>query len=157
MTKAISPQINWITKKFYELSLDELYRILQLREAVFILEQECTYTDLDNYDQKCLHLLGVIEGNIVAYARIFEPKLIHNEASFGRVLIEKKYRSFGIGHQLVSKLIEEINLKYKTDEIKIEAQAHLQNFYRQHGFISIGNEFLDAGIPHIHMIKQEPF
>ena len=58
-------------KRFDELSIEELYGILQLRSEVFVVEQDCVYQDLDGKDQKALHVIGKKGDDVVAYTRIF--------------------------------------------------------------------------------------
>lgn len=144
--------IKWYNKTFKQLNVDELYRIIQLREEVFILEQACKYTDLDNRDQDAIHLLGALNNTIVSYTRIFPPNS-KGYASFGRVLLDKGMRNQGLGHQLVQEVISIIGMKYGYTPIKISAQAHLTSFYEKHGFKTQGVPYLDAGIPHIDMIR----
>ena len=61
----------FITKKFNELTTHELYDIIQLRSEVFVVEQDCVYQDLDNKDKLAYHILGILNNQIIAYARIF--------------------------------------------------------------------------------------
>ena len=81
-------------KRFNELSTHELYVILQLRSEVFVVEQDCVYQDLDNKDQDAFHVLGVLDNEIVAYARIFKPGDYFLESSIGRIVVKKEFRKF---------------------------------------------------------------
>lgn len=147
-------QPRWVLKSFAELTTEELYQILQKRQDVFILEQNCHYPDLDDKDRQTLHLLGYVENRLIAYARLFPSgMLFENQASFGRVLVVKDSRRLKLGKKLVQEIIRVLEHDLKEKEIKIEAQLYLQKFYEEFGFIAEGKVFLDAGIDHIMMSK----
>ena len=93
--------MEFLVKEFYQLSLDELYRILQLRSEIFVVEQDCVYQDLDFKDQHALHVIGIKKNQIIAYTRIFKPGEYYKEASIGRVVVDEKERKFGYGHDLM--------------------------------------------------------
>lgn len=142
------------TKNFTELSKVELYEILKLRSEVFVIEQNCVYQDIDSKDLEGLHVLGRIDDELIGYARCFAPGIYFEEAAIGRVLISKNYRNKGYAHQLMKKCIAEIDQKYPKANIKISAQQYLIKFYEQHDFHSIGEGYLEDGIPHINMIRK---
>jgi len=145
--------MEFFIKEFYQLSLDELYRILQLRSEIFVVEQDCVYQDLDFKDQKALHVFGKKNNSIIAYTRIFKPGDYFKEASIGRVVVDAKERKFGYGHDLMKASIKAIQEQFNTSEITISAQVYLQKFYETHGFKKVGEEYLEDGIPHIEMLK----
>jgi ElaA protein len=140
-------------KTFSELSLKELYRILQLRSEVFVVEQDCVYQDLDGKDEKALHVLGIKNNQIIAYTRIFKPGDYFKESSIGRVVVAKNERQYKYGYDVMNASINAIKNHYSETKIKISAQAHLKNFYNNLGFHEIGEGYLEDGIPHIAMIK----
>lgn len=140
-------------KTFSELTLHELYRILQLRSEVFVVEQDCVYQDLDGKDEKALHVLGIKNNEIVAYTRLFKPGYYFEESSIGRVVVSKKERAFKYGYDIMKASIEAIETHYNEKKIKISAQAHLKTFYNNCGFKEVGEEYLEDDIPHIAMIK----
>jgi ElaA protein len=146
--------MEYFVKEFYQLSLDELYRILQLRSETFVIEQDCVYQDLDFKDQKALHVFGVKKGKIITYTRVFKPGDYFKEASIGRVLVDEKERKFGYGHDLMKASIEAVKNYFNVDKITISAQVYLKKFYESHGFKKVGEEYLEDGIPHIEMIKK---
>ncbi len=141
------------TKKFSELTLNELYEILQLRSEVFVVEQNCVYQDIDFKDQKALHVIGQKNDKIIAYTRIFKPGDYFKEASIGRVVVAKNERKFGYGHIIMKYSIEAIKSFFDEKVIKISAQKYLKEFYESHEFIQVGKEYLEDGIPHIAMVK----
>lgn len=140
-------------KVYQDLEIDELYAMMALRAAVFVVEQNCVYQDLDYKDQKALHVMGWINGKLVAYTRLFGPGDYFDQASIGRVIVSMDERGHNYGHQIMSASINAITQHYKTDRIDISAQTYLEQFYTAHGFLPSGEEYLEDGIPHIKMIK----
>ena len=140
-------------KDFNELSTLELYAILQVREEVFIVEQNCIYKDLDNKDLTALHLILKEDLEIIAYLRILKTKENSAEISFGRVLVRQKGRGKGYAKLIVKKAIQHIEKTYKDKTITIDAQSYLKKFYQGFGFEESSDEFLEDGIPHICMRK----
>lgn len=140
-------------KTFEEFSIDELYDVLQLRSEVFVVEQDCVYQDMDGKDRKALHVVGTINGKVVAYTRLFKAGDYFEKASIGRVVVSKNERAFGYGHDIIKASILAIENHYHTKDIKISAQTYLKKFYESHGFVKIGEEYLEDGIPHIAMIR----
>ncbi len=143
--------INWQYKPFNQLSLQELYSILQLRSEVFVVEQQCAYPDLDGKDQQCFHLCGWENNTLVAYARILPPGLSYAEASIGRVVSNPQYRKTGAGRSLMKMAIEKTFNQFGNVDIRIGAQKYLFNFYGSFGFTQCGPEYLEDGIPHVEM------
>jgi len=143
--------MKFITKSFQELTIDELYQILQLRSEVFVVEQDCVYQDLDYKDQKALHVLGYKNKKIVAYTRIFNTGDYFKNASIGRVVVAINERKYGYGVDLMKASIDAINHFYKVTKITISAQVYLTKFYNSLGFIKVSDEYLEDGIPHIKM------
>jgi len=144
--------IQWKIKRFEALSLDELYSLLQLRSEVFIVEQNCPYQDVDGKDHKALHLIGEADGKIVAYARLFKAGDYFENASIGRVVIAQNQRDKKWGHDLMREAIAAIAAHFETTRITISAQLYLKKFYESHGFITIGEPYLEDDIPHIEML-----
>ena len=140
-------------KTFNQLSLDELYYLLQLRSEVFVVEQDCVYQDIDGKDKKALHVIGKKDNTIIAYSRIFKPGDYFKEASIGRVVVAENFRHLKYGHQLMVASIEAVEASFSSKKIKISAQKYLENFYNNLGFITSGEPYLEDGIPHIAMIK----
>ncbi len=144
----------WKTKYFNEISTTQLYEILQLRSAVFVLEQDCVYQDIDGKDQKAIHILGYKNNILVAYTRCFKPNDYFEIASIGRVLVKESERKFKYGHALMQKSIAAIETIFNETIIKISAQTYLKKFYESQGFVQIGDGYLEDGIPHIAMLKE---
>ena len=138
-------------KRFNELSIQELYQILQLRSEVFVVEQNCVYQDIDGKDEKALHVLGYYEEVLVAYSRLFAPGLYFENASIGRVIVKEVFREKKFGHDLMKISIETIKQIFDTHFITISAQQYLKNFYESHGFVQTSQMYLEDDIPHIEM------
>ncbi|MBA3535622.1 MAG: GNAT family N-acetyltransferase [Tatlockia sp.] len=138
---------------FSELSIDILYDILALRSEIFIVEQQCTYQDIDYRDQKAQHLLVHEEGRLIAYARILAYEDAYS-MSFGRILIIPSYRNKGLGKKLMTLILDYLDCHHSNRSIKISAQHYLQIFYEGFGFVATSDPFDLDGIPHILMVKQ---
>ena len=145
--------LNSIIKSFKELTAQELYNILKLRSEIFVVEQNCVYLDMDDKDQKALHVMGMKNGNLVAYTRIFKPGDYFEYASIGRVVVSQNQRQHKYGYHIMNASIKAVKDNFNATEIKIGAQCYLKKFYGNLGFKEIGEEYLEDGIPHIHMIK----
>ena len=140
-------------KTFDELSTDELYQILRLRSEIFVVEQDCVYQDVDNKDQKALHIIGTKNGEIVAYTRIFKPGDYFNNVSIGRVVVSQDQRKYGLGKQIMQASLAAIDQRFPNQPIEISAQSYLLKFYMELGFKVTGEEYLEDGIPHRRMLK----
>ena len=145
--------LTFIIKAFDELTIHELYGILQLRSEVFVVEQDCVYQDIDGKDQKALHILGIKNDKIVAYTRIFKPGDYFEFASIGRVVVAKNQRQHKYGYDIMNVSIKAIEQQFKETTIKISAQAYLKDFYSNLGFKQVSEAYLEDNIPHIAMIK----
>jgi len=148
-------KIDYQIKKFEELSNLELYKILQLRSEIFVVEQNCAYQDIDNLDEKSIHILAKNNEEIIAYGRILPPKLAYNECSLGRIVVKNNYRKLKLGYKLMDYILVEIQTLYPNETIKIMAQSYLLRFYESFGFSIIGNEFLEDNIPHHYMLLEK--
>jgi ElaA protein len=140
-------------KTFGELEKEELYQLLQLRAAIFVVEQECAYQDLDGKDRKALHVLGKENGDVVAYTRVFGPGDYFDDASIGRVAVRSDFRGKGLGLEIMEASLEVVRDRYAGVTITLSAQQYLEKFYKDLGFRSIGETYLEDGIPHIRMVK----
>ena len=143
--------IDFISKKFKQLSKEELYQILQLRAEVFVVEQNCPYQDLDDLDFDSLHLCGYLHKELVAYSRLIKPGLKYPGTSIGRVITKNIVRNFGAGKALMNKSINECSKHWKDEDIFISAQERLKDFYADLGFEINSDSYLEDGIPHIEM------
>ncbi|PZU82378.1 MAG: GNAT family N-acetyltransferase [Chryseobacterium sp.] len=143
--------VDWKIKTFSELNTTELYEIIKARVNVFVVEQDCPYPDLDDYDQKAIHLWAENNGEVLAYCRIFDKGIKYTETSIGRVITTEKARGTGLGKQLIQYAVEVIENRLGTSEIRISAQDYLLKFYSNFGFIDTGKKYLEDNIPHTEM------
>ncbi len=148
--------MNWILKPWSELTTDELYELLALRAEVFVVEQTCPFQDLDGLDRRegVWHLLGYRGDLLAAYARVIAPGIGDDSgAAIGRVVTSPRARGDGLGHQLIGEAVKACEVRWPAHSIWLGAQAHLQGFYGQHGFVAEGEGYLEDDIPHIGMRK----
>ena len=146
--------MNWTIRRFDELTVGELYSILQLRNEVFIVEQNCVYNDTDGKDQPAWHLMAIEDDKLIAYTRILPPGVSHSDPAIGRVVTSSAIRRSGLGRELMKRSIEACEKLFGKISISLSAQVYLQSFYESLGFIVVGEEYLDDGIPHIKMSRK---
>jgi ElaA protein len=146
-------QIDWIVKPFEQLTPLELYSVLQLRNEVFVVEQNCVFQDADDKDQISNHHMGFYQGKLVAYTRLVPAGAAYEQASIGRVVTSPAVRKEGAGKQLMQQSIQALYRLWGEQPIKIGAQLYLQRFYESFGFKKISEIYLEDGIEHIYMLK----
>jgi ElaA protein len=150
--------VAWQTNRFDALDAKQLYELLKLRVDVFVVEQACAYPELDGKDvlPDTLHLTGrTKDGSLAAYARILAPGARFSNISFGRVVVAPLYRKTGLGHFLVKKILAEAGRVWPGRGITIGAQTYLVHFYRCHGFVPVSDPYLEDGIAHIDMTRNQ--
>jgi ElaA protein len=145
--------MKWTIKSFTELTPGELYSIMQLRNEVFVVEQNCVYQDCDNKDQPSFHLLCTRDEQLIAYTRLVPPGISYKEPSIGRVVTSPAVRRTGIGIQLMQQSVDACRMLFGNLPIRIGAQVYLLKFYQSLGFIEEGEIYDEDGIPHIEMVK----
>ncbi|GGH68922.1 GNAT family N-acetyltransferase [Phaeocystidibacter marisrubri] len=143
--------MKWTTKSWSELTKDELYDILHLRQEVFCVEQDCPYIDCDYHDQTSTHIWATDDAGIIAYTRIAPPGEIYKEVSIGRVITAMRARRIGLGKEAMEFSIAYCREHY-PGPIRIMAQSYLLEFYESYGFEREGKEFLEDGLPHWEMV-----
>lgn len=150
--------LQWRALPFDALTTSDLYRLLQLRAEVFVVEQNCAFQDVDGLDQQAVHLMGEVSGttgapHLLAYSRLLPAGTAFSEASIGRVVTSPVARGSGLGHTLLRQSIDTLHRLWNLQPIRIGAQAHLQSYYRQCGFEPQGDLYLEDGIEHIEMLR----
>ena len=143
-----------VLKHFHELTIQELYNILQLRSEVFVVEQNCIYQDIDGKDQKAVHIFIKENKDVLAYSRVFNEGEYFENPSIGRVVVKKEKRGTELGKKIMMEGAKYIKETFTNKKIEISAQKYLKDFYGDLGYEFTGNEYLEDGIPHIRMIKQ---
>lgn len=146
--------ITWSLKKFEDLTVHELYAILQLRIEVFVVEQNCVFQDADGKDQLAYHFMGIddVSKKICAYTRLLPAGASFKEASIGRVLTAGYTRNSGIGKNLMTGSINQVYTLFGRQPIRIGAQLYLKRFYESFGFQQSGEPYIEDGIEHIEML-----
>ena len=146
--------IRWTLLPFEALPLLILYDVLRLRSEVFVVEQNCPYQDIDRRDVDALHLLGYSEqGELAAYARLFDAGKCYAQASIGRVIVAPPFRQLSLGKLLMRQAISHCHAAFGPQPVMIGAQRYLDKFYTELGFVSIGEPYDEDGIPHQHMLR----
>ena len=157
--------IFWRLLSFNDLSAEQLYEIMNLRQQVFMIEQQMNYLDADGIDPHAKHLIGYPSSPAsvpshfglsevpCAYMRILGPNLKYPEVSFGRVLTPQEWRGKGMGKELLKKGLAEIENLYGPVPIRIAAETYLERFYKGFGFKTVGEPYLNSGVSHVEMLK----
>lgn len=149
-------ELTWQTKTFKELSTREIFEVLKLRQAVFVVEQECAYPDIDDTDIESMHLCGYNNSlQLIAYARLIKPGVSYDQASIGRVVVSPTARGLRLGESLMHKALTEMERLFPRQAIKLGAQERLEKFYNDLGFKTVSDMYLEDDIPHIHMLLEQ--
>ncbi len=153
MNASASPR--WQCVAFDALTPAELDAIYRARQQVFVIEQGCPYLDADGVDPHCWHLAAwsTQQREPLAYARLVPPGVKYAEASIGRVITTSAARGTGLGRELVRRAVAQGEALFPGAGLRISAQAHLARFYGEVGFVSVGEAYLEDGIPHIEMLR----
>ena len=136
-----------------DLSVKQLFDVLQLRNKIFIVEQDCPYLDADEKDPKCFHVMGFDQHqNLIATSRVLPPGVSYSEVSIGRVAVAIESRGTGIGDVLNQVSMKFIRNFYGDIPIRLSAQKHLSKYYNKHGFKVVSDPYDEDGIPHVEML-----
>jgi ElaA protein len=147
----MTPPLHWSHFAFAQLSAPLLYAVLQLRSAVFVVEQACAFQDMDGWDERAWHVCGMADGQLVAYARCFGPGVKYPEVSIGRVAVQGSARGAGWGRAVMLQAMQMAQAKWGPQAIRLDAQAHLRAFYEGLGFVDLKQPFMENDIAHIKM------
>lgn len=148
--------ITWQWCGLNELSPLQVYALLEARSAVFVVEQNCVYQDMDGLDVHALHLIGWSDTQVAACLRILAPGVKYVEPSIGRVVTTQPFRGTGTGRALLELGVARMDSDYPTLATRIGAQAYLQKFYQDFGFRTVSDVYLDDGIEHVEMLRPAP-
>lgn len=147
-------ELAWYVAPFHELDAQDVHDVLRLRQEVFVVEQDCVFPEIDGRDPAALHLLGRIGASLVAYARIFPPSGAVAHASIGRVVTAPPVRGRGMGRALMHRALGVAAEVAPDAEVRVAAQAHLEEFYESLGFRRVGESYLEDGIRHVDMVHR---
>ncbi len=139
-------------KKFNELTTNELYEIIKSRIDIFVVEQNCPYSELDGKDKECYHVFYEEDEKVLAYCRVAPKGVVFESVAIGRVITVA--RKTGLGKLLIKEAVDVAVQKFSADKIEIGAQIQAQGFYEKCGFKVTDNEYIEDGIPHVMMYMQ---
>jgi len=154
----MSLNVSWFQGTFDQLDGESWYELLKLRSAVFVVEQDCVYQDIDDLDRHAWHVVAWQQDTTqikraVAYARLVAPGQKFKEPSIGRVVNDPALRGHGLGKRLLERLTQLTDQLYPEHPNRISAQVYLESFYNQFGFVRISEQYLEDGLPHIAMLR----
>ena len=141
-------QLQW--HRFDELSADQLYQMLQFRQAIFVVEQASPYPDLDGFDHRAMHLLLHSESELAGYLRLI-PHPDEARVAIGRVAIAASGRGQGLARRMMEEALEQCQRNHPGWPITLSAQGYLVPFYQSLGFRLTSAPYEDYGVPHVDM------
>jgi len=147
------------SRGFDDLDARTAYDVWRLRQDVFVVEQQCPYPDLDGHDFEpgTRHVTLEVDGQLAGYLRILDPSTSSGtgegsgaaEVRIGRVLLARAFRGRGLADRLMEAALEEVGERPS----RLDAQVPLAGWYATYGYVVVGAEFLDDGIPHVPMAR----
>ena len=150
-------KLDWHLATFEQLTNQQLYDALSLRQRVFIVEQTCLFNDIDEADDQFLHLLAYDANKLVGYTRMGGVGASYPDAlTIGRVVVDPSHRGRGLSYPLMERSIDAVRARFGEEPITIGAQAQLQDLYTRLGFVATSEEYLEDDIPHIDMTLTGP-
>jgi ElaA protein len=153
MAAAMTPALRWTWHEWATLTPDVLYAFLRLRSAIFVVEQNCVFPDMDGRDPQCEHLCGWDDGTLAAYLRLVPPGVRTPEVALGRVVVARSARSTGLGRAVMREGLARCAQRYPGQPVKVSAQQHLEKFYGSLGFVTVGAPYDEDGILHVDMVR----
>lgn len=150
------PPVQWQVARLDALTPLQLARIYRARQEVFSIEQNCVYLDADAADEQSLHITAWAPQHTLplAYARLVDPGVKYAEPSMGRVITTAAARGTGLGRELVRRVVELSDERHPGQGLRISAQSRLKRFYEGFGFVGVGEDYMEDGIPHLEMVRQ---
>jgi ElaA protein len=145
--------LRWTWHAWTDLTPDVLYAFLRLRSAIFVVEQDCVFPEMDGRDPQCEHLCGWDGAELVAYLRLVPPAVRTAEVSLGRVVVAQPARGAGLGRAAIHEGLARCAQRYPGQPVKVSAQQHQEEFYRGLGFARVGEPYDEDGIRHVDMVR----
>jgi len=152
-TKVQDNSYHLIVRQFEQLSLQQLYEILALRQQVFMLEQQSLYLDTDALDQFATHICFYQADTLAGYVR---TRILANKgyAKIERVVTAARYRGQGLAKKLLDTAMANIvESEQPVEQVRLSAQLDAMQLYGKWGFIAQGEPYDDGGILHKDMVK----
>lgn len=149
-------RLRWNWYRWADLKPDTLYGFLKLRSDIFVVEQNCVFSDMDGADAHCEHLCGTDgAGQLLSYLRLVPPGLKSPQPALGRLVVDISMRNTGAGRATLLEGLRHCGERYPSQDIFLSAQQHLENFYASLGFVRSGAAYLEDGIWHVNMLRSE--
>ena len=152
--------MRWTWHRLDALSPELLCAWLELRQRVFVVEQNCPFADIDGRDSEAWHLLGhagaAIDAPLVAGLRVLPAGVGYEVPSIGRVVTAPEVRGTGVGVALFRRGLEGAIERFGPGPLHVGAQAHLRRFYERFGFVVVGEPYDEDGIAHLGMRRLAP-
>ncbi len=148
------PECSVIQRSWSSLSIEELYAFLKLRTDVFFVEQKVDEEELDNRDQEPTteHRWIVDDLGVAAYLRVLveaEPEHLDARRSFGRVVVRADRRGDGLARILIAGVMDDLG----SESFLLHAQEYIAPLYASFGFETVGETYVEAGLPHVRMYR----
>lgn len=153
MSALADAPVRWEWHTWATLSTDALYALLRLRSAIFVVEQNCVFPDMDGRDSRCQHLCGWDDAGLAAYLRLVPPGVRTAQVALGRVVVRRDRRGQQLGRALMQQGLLRCAHAYPRAPVQVSAQQHLEPFYGSLGFRTLGAPYLEDGIWHVDMQK----
>ena len=117
-----------------------------VRTAVFVAEQQVPVeVERDGRDAGCVHVLAEsTDGTPIGAGRLMP------DGRIGRMAVLREWRGAGVGGAMLRALMAEAKRRGHRDT-HLHSQAQAKAFYERHGYVVDGDEYLEAGIPHVLM------
>lgn len=153
---AMQSSLHYAWHSFEELTTNQLYDLLRLRQEVFVVEQKCAYLDTDGLDQQAMHLLvyETRQKELVGYLRLIAPQIKFTEPALGRLVTASSARGSGLARKMMIKAMGMVKQRFPETGIRLSAQLYLERFYNSLGFTAVSEVYDEDGIPHIEMLYQ---
>lgn len=146
-------ELDWHWYAWDELKPDVLYGFLKLRSDIFVVEQNCVFSDMDGVDRHCEHLCGSDEsGRILVYLRLLPPGVKLPECSIGRLVTAPEARRGGHAREACRRGLARLRERFPGHTARIGGQQYMEAFYASLGFVTTGEPYLEDGIPHVEML-----
>lgn len=152
-----SIHVDWHVKAFKDLTVFELHDLLKYRSDVFVVEQDCVYSDIDGLDTlpSTRHVFAYVDDQLVGTCRLLSQGVVYDDFSaIGRVVINPQFRGNKLAYPMMQTAISHIEAMCPGVDCKISAQEHLAAFYQSLGFVTVSDMYLEDGIPHVSMVRR---
>jgi ElaA protein len=137
--------------RFDELSPALLYELLRFRQAIFVVEQNCAYPDLDGLDQAAQHLVLRVDGALAGCLRLI-PFSDERRIKIGRVAVAEPIRGQGFARTLMLEALGRCRRDYPGCGVTLTGQTYLASFYESLGFVATSAPYDDYGLTHVDMV-----